>query len=274
MKVMSLEGTLGADKLVISVHPCGIGGVGATVFPSNEDPGGRRVSGGIQHGDGELTDRFQIVSFSGCDLGLCSAKNFLRPKRSVPTAVRSEGDPLSIRGPAWSHIVEVTVRKRESIAALSRHHPQLVPLLSQVRCVQDPLSVRREIRSRLPSRLFVVDLVGFGPRLGFHPPETTGTVNVTAVGNKKDFRSIRRPRWTDLVVKRAVVITRQISAGFARQALYILELAGAKLPHKDVEMALIRCGNEGDALSVGRKSRFHVSRSAPGKLPRSLTLEV
>src|SRR5580700_3056345 len=80
MKVMSLEGALGADKLVISVHPCGIGGVGATVLTSDEDARRCGMSCWIQHGDSELTHRFQIVSFSGYDLGLCSAKNFLRPK--------------------------------------------------------------------------------------------------------------------------------------------------------------------------------------------------
>ena len=82
---MRLKGTLGADEAVIGVHPRVVGGVGAAVFAGDKDPGGRRMSGWIQHRDGELTHRLQIVAFFGYDL-VCA------PPRT--SCVQSEVLPL------------------------------------------------------------------------------------------------------------------------------------------------------------------------------------
>src|ERR1700688_4318302 len=105
-----------------------------------------------------------------------------------------------------------------------------MPGLRPIRRIRHALAVRREIRARLPVRLFVMRLfvVGSGvldinrlyPRLRLLLPESPRAVNVPPIRDKENFRAIPRPHWTDLVVHLAVVITRQRA-----------DILRSKLPH-------------------------------------------
>src|SRR6202790_1985790 len=105
-----------------------------------------------------------------------------------------------------------------------------MPGLPEIRRIPHALAVRRKIRARLPVRLFVMNLfvVGIGvmsisrlgARLRLDLPESPRAVNVSPIRDKENFRSIPRPRWTDLVVRLAVVITRQRA-----------DILRSKLPH-------------------------------------------
>ena len=147
-----------------------------------------------------------------------------------------------------AHIVEIAVGERERIAALRRHHPELVPLLSQIRRVDDALAVRRKIRTRLPCGFFVVNLARFGAGLRFHPPEAAGAVNVSAIRDEENFRPVRRPGRADLMIELAVVIARQIAAVLSGQAVNVCQFAVCgirptkiwKCPLNEVETNAIR----------------------------------
>src|SRR5271169_1690205 len=123
----------------------------------------------------------------------------------------------------------LVIRNRKGVAALRWHEPKLVPLLPQIRRVHDSLTVRREIRPRLPVSLLVVDFACLSAGFCFHPPEAAGAVGVAAIGNEQQLFSVRRPRRADLVVKLAVVVTRQVAASFAGEALHIAKFAVSEL---------------------------------------------
>ena len=126
----------------------------------------------IEHRNTQFPHRLRYAFF-GQELRLRAAGNFLRPEGSVAIAIGNESNMLSVRRPARRDIVEVAVRKMKSIAALRRHDPQLMPLLSEIRRVNDALTVGRKVRPRLPGGFFVVDLGASAPGIAFirqNPP--------------------------------------------------------------------------------------------------------
>src|SRR5581483_7723155 len=161
------------------------------------------------------------VSLPRDDFGLCASGNWLHPERSVAAAIGDECDFCAVRRPARINVVESAVGNGESVATLGRYKPELVPLLAEVRAVDEALAIRRKVRPRLPGRLFVVDLVGFCAGFGLHAPEAASAVNVTTVRDENNLCSIGRPSRADLVIKLAVVIARQRTARFSGQALEI-----------------------------------------------------
>ena len=227
------------------------------------------MSGRVQHRNAQLAHRLQVVLLFRDELGLRAAGNCLRPQRSVAAAIRNERDPLSIRRPARRYVVEIAIGKRKRIAALGGHHPELVPLLSQIRRVDDALAVGRKIRARLPGGLFVMNLARLGARLRLHPPEAAGAVNVPAVRNEKNFFPVRRPGRADLMIELAVVVARESAAVLSGQALDVFQFAVAELPDENVEASVERSGNECDPLAVGRKTGLEVDRAAGRELPRA-----
>src|ERR1051326_9179452 len=93
-------------------------------------------------------------------------------------------------------------------------------------------------------------------------------MNVAVVGDEDDLFSIRRPGWTDLVIKGAVVIARQRAAHFPRQLLddftrerRIVNFVFAPLleiENKNVKVAGFGGGNVRDAIAIGRPARFNI----------------
>ena len=137
-----------------------------------------------------------------------------------------------------------------------------MPCLTEIRCVYDSFAVRRKIRPRLPRSFLIMYFARFSAQFRLHAPETTRPIDVAAVRNENQFRPVRRPGWTDLVIKLTVVIARQITSIFSGKPLCIFEFAIAELANEDVEMSLVGCRDESDTLSIRRDARFNVDRSA------------
>src|SRR2546430_5640877 len=117
--------------------------------------------------------------------------------------------------------VKISVGKWEGIASLGRHHPKLMPRPAEIRRVHNSFAVWRRIRSRLPGSFFIMYFVRFGARFRLHAPETTRPINVPAVRNENQFRTVRRPCRADLVIELTVVIARQFASIFSCEALHI-----------------------------------------------------
>src|SRR4029077_3828229 len=112
-----------------------------------------------------------------------------------------------------------------------------------------------------PGSFFVVDFPGFGPRSRFHAPETTCAVNVPAVGDKEQLRTVRGPRRADLMIALAVVVARQGAAAFAGHLLHVLQRATRERSRKNVEAPVIGGRHERNAPAVWRETRFYVNRA-------------
>src|SRR2546430_17006841 len=106
--------------------------------------------------------------------------------------------------------------------------------------------IRRPPRSTLfpYTTLFRSYFARFNAQFRLHAPETTRPTDVAAVRNENQFRPIRRPGCTDLVIKLTVVIARQITSIFSGKPLCIFEFAIAELANEDVEMSLVGCRDE------------------------------
>src|SRR5205085_11771796 len=96
-----------------------------------------------------------------------------------------------------------------------------MPRLPKIRRVHNSLAVRREIRSGLPRSFLIMYFVRVGAQFGLHAPETASPINMPAVGNQNQFRSVRRPSRADLVIELTVVVARQIASIFAGKPLHI-----------------------------------------------------
>src|SRR5579859_5905085 len=90
--------------------------------------------------------------------------------------------------PAWRRRVECAVCQWEWIAAFAGHHPELIPLTTEIRAVDDALSVRRPIGARLPGRFLVAELAQRRAGSRLHAPESAGAVDVPAIQDRKSTR--------------------------------------------------------------------------------------
>ncbi len=114
--------------------------------------------------------------------------------------------------PSRRGCIEFAVRKREWIAAVCGHDPQLVPLPSEIGAVNHTFSVRRPVGPRFPCCFLITDFASFAADL--HPPKAASAVDVVSVRDIDQFASIRRPRGTDFVIEGAVVIAGKITLVF------------------------------------------------------------
>src|SRR5580704_12843465 len=176
VKIMRFKGSLRANETVVGMYPRVVGCVGPAIFSSNGNPRRRRVSRGIEHRDRNAAHWLQIMRQKGMYGSDTSARNFLDHQTRVEALVRDERDPGSIRRPARIDRVKTAVKKkceafvvgqRKRISAVCGHRPQLVPLLTQVRCVDDSLAVGRKVWPSLPRCFFVVKLARFRTGFGF-----------------------------------------------------------------------------------------------------------
>ena len=129
---MCFETALRAIEVVIRIHPGIVGRIGTAILASDENPSSRRMPCGVEHFDSEVTYRLQIMALFYYKLSLRPAKYGLQIERGVSAAIRDECDLFTIGRPARIDIVEIPVGKWERVAALRRHHPKLVPCLSDV----------------------------------------------------------------------------------------------------------------------------------------------
>src|SRR5947209_2354927 len=125
-----------------------------------------------------------------------------------------------------------------------------MPLPAEIGCIDHPLAVRREVRSRAPVRFFIMNLACLGARFRFYPPEAAGPMNVSAIGNDQYLRAISRPYRTDLMIHFAVVITRQVALMLGSQLLDIAELSVFKPADKNVKVAFKGGRHECESLSI------------------------
>ena len=64
------------------------------------------------------------------------------------------------------------------------------------------------------------------------------------------------------MIELAVVVTRQRALVFAGQTLHIAQAAIFEASNKNMEVSVIRAGNECEALAIGRKPRFDIHSAA------------
>ena len=114
----------------------------------------------------------------------------------------------------------------------------------------------------------------FSARRSFHPPKSSSTIDVSAIGNENNFRSVRGPSGADLMIEGAVVITWQRTAGLAGQALHMRDVAVREVRRENMEVPFVQGRYKSNALSVGRKSWFKVYSAAHGELMGLLAVEI
>src|SRR6202011_5129720 len=181
VKIICFEWPLAANETIIRVHPCVFRRISTAIFTGDEDTRGRRLIIFIQNSYRQRTGRSQVFPFDGDDLRLFTARNLQRPQRNVPTTIRNERDALPIRRPARIDVVGFSIGYRKRLAPFRWHEPELVPLLTEVRSVDQPFSVGRKIWARLPSSLFIMDFMSRRAKFGLHSPKTASAVNMVAI---------------------------------------------------------------------------------------------
>src|SRR5882672_8498357 len=118
---------------------------------------------------------------------LSSSWDVDHPQPRIAAFVGDKRDAAAVPRPARRGGVELTVGQREGIPALARHQPELMPLPTEIRAVDDARTVRRPVRPRLPRRLFVAQLAQRRAGARLHPPEPAGAVEVAAIGDEDDL---------------------------------------------------------------------------------------
>src|SRR5207249_7860990 len=99
-------------------------------------------------------------------------------------------------------------------------------------------------------------LSGRGAWFGAHPPEASRTVDVAAVGNEEQLRSVGRPGGREKVIPAAVVVTRQMAVTVRREPRDLRGAPCGERGEKDVPAALERRRDERDPLSVRGPARL------------------
>src|SRR5919108_6023032 len=99
----------------------------------------------------------EVVALARYYLTLLAGDGIHDPQTRSARAIGDESDPLAVPRPARIHVVELSVRERQRVAAGQRQQPELVPLAAEVRAIDEPRSVRRHVRARLPVRLLAAD---------------------------------------------------------------------------------------------------------------------
>src|SRR5581483_5654819 len=100
----------------------------------------------------------------------------------------------------------------------------------------------------------VVNLARLRSRLGGHSPETSGPVDMVAIGDIQDLAAIPRPGRVDLMIHGTVVVARQITPVLFRQLPNVAEPAGGEISHEEMEMPVEGAGDEHQAPSIRRES--------------------
>src|SRR5262249_50480625 len=130
---------------------------------------------------------FQIFPLFNDELGLCTSGNGLNPQAGIAAPVGDEGDFRSVRGPAGICVVVITIGDWENVSSRGGHEPELMPRGPQIRGIDLPFPVWREIGAGFPVRLLIVDFVRLSVGLRPHPPEAAGTVDATVIGDKQNL---------------------------------------------------------------------------------------
>src|SRR5581483_3150565 len=120
------------------------------------------------------------------------------------------------------------------------------------------------IRPGFPCGLFIVDLMGFGAGLCFHSPEPAAAIDVSAIGNEYQVRTIGRPHRADLRIELAVVVAGQRASSFTCEPLHVAEHTLCNVSHEYMKAAIVGCGYESDVLAVWRPARLCIDVAAAG----------
>ena len=246
-------------------------GVGRGIEPSrrvrDHCAGRRRRSTLVAHRQAHGPAGAQTVSVRRLQLSRAAAGQSQQAQLRVAVAIGNEGNVRPVRRPSWAGFVPVAESQRKRLPASGGHQPQLQPVASEVRAVDDPCPVGREVRSRLPVGLLVTQLnrVRAGNRR--RAPETPGAVNATAIGNEHDRLAVACPGRVDLVVVGAVVIPRQRALVLPRQPQRICQLLLAHLGCEHVKVAVVARRHIDDPPTIRRPARLDVDRATLGQLP-------
>jgi hypothetical protein len=164
--------------------------------------------------------------------------------------IRDEGDASTVRRPARIGLIPIAIGDGEGIAARNRHHPQIMPGSPLVRTVDQARTVRRHVGSRLPIGFLVVNLPRV-PAVRGLPPETAGAVDVISIRHVQHIAAVAGPYRIDLVVIRAVVVTRQLAAMFAGEPCHMGQRAILEVGSENMKALIEQRRDEYDALAVG-----------------------
>src|SRR5258708_1842924 len=196
---------------------------------------------------------------------LFTIKSFpVNSSRSRPVA--DKGDEFSIRRPARVGIVPITIGNWERVAALCRHHPQVLPLTAEIGAVDHARAVGGKIRAGFPAGFFVMNFARFGAGFRFHQPEAARALYATAIGDEENFLSVARPDGIDFHVVGAVIVAGQGTLCFAGEPHNIFQRAVCYIGNEDVEAPVILRGNPDDLFSVRRPPRLDIYGASAGKL--------
>src|SRR5579872_2143853 len=76
------------------------------------------------------------------------------------------------------------------------------------------------------------------------------------------------------MVESTVVVTREGTAIFTRQPLNVSQFTFGKIGDKNMKAAIESSGNEGHAVTVGRKAWFNIDSAAAGQLVTLAVLDI
>src|SRR5258705_2001630 len=194
MEVRVLEPPLGTIEGLVAVAPGVVGSIGTPIRAGHGDPRAQRPPRPADRHDAQTACVFVVATVGGHDLLLVPPEDVDYPERDVAGFVRDVRDTLAIARPAWRRRIELAVRKRERIAALARHEPELIPLPAEVRAVHDARAIGRPIGAPFPRRLFIAQLAQRSAGSRLHAPEPDAAVDVASVRDEDDLFPIGRPR--------------------------------------------------------------------------------
>src|SRR5690606_4919420 len=228
-------------------------------------PRRRRGATPILDGDEQPAHRTQVYAFDRLHDLHFAPDGILYPQFGIARFVCHVSDLLSVGRVAWRGDVELAVGQWKRLAAAAdRRGPQLMPLPSEVRGIDDALALRGPVRPRAPARLFVSHQHRRLRAVERHPPDAAGAVRHFRVANVQDFPPVGRPRRMKFMIVRAVVVAFHF-------ALALLEQRGSiKRPvldtsDEDVKAAGTAGRDKGQARAVGRPARLEVYGAVAGQ---------
>ena len=140
-----------------------------------------------------------------------------------------------------------------------------MPLAAEIRRVDEPGAVGRDVRPRLPVGLLAPQNLHRARPVGGQTHDVPGPVRDLAVGDEDDRLPVRRPGRIDRVIERAVVVARHRAPVVGNDGANLRKAAVADESRVQEEVAGARRGDPGEARSVRRPARIDVHRAARGE---------
>ena len=261
LEVAVFEGALTAVERLVGVAPSIVGRVRSPVGAGHRDPGGQRTPATVDHLHAQPPHGPVVAAPGGEDPLPPSPRHVDHPERGVTTFVRDVRDPPAVVRPARRRGIELPVGERKHVAPLAGHEPQLIPLTAHVGAVNDAGAVGGPVGVGFPRGFLVADLAQRRTGGRRHAPEAAAAVDMPAIGDEDQLPPVGRPGGRQIVIPRAVVIARQLAVVVLCEPGGFAGRAAIHRRREYVPAAVIRGGDECDAVAVGRPARLHVHRA-------------